>query len=64
MQINVFEIIGWTSERARLRRCHPDTPGARTSFFDQHRLGFDFRGDLIDLDETEDATAETNAHSY
>ena len=46
-------------ERARLRRCHPDTPGARTAFFDQHRLGFDSRGDLIDLDETEDVTAET-----
>ena len=56
---NVCEIIGRTSERARFRKCHPDTPGARTTFFDQRRLGFDFRGDLIDLIETEDATAET-----
>ena len=55
---DVFEIIGRTSERARFRKCHPDTPGARTTFFDQHRLGFDSRGDLIDLIETKDATAE------
>ena len=38
---NVCETIGRTSERARFRKCHPDTPGARTAFFDQHRLGFD-----------------------
>ena len=55
---DVCEIIGRTSERARFRRCHPDTPGARTTFFDQHRLGFDTRGDLVDLIENEDATAE------
>ena len=54
----VCEIIGRASERARFRKCHPDTPGARTTFFDQHRLGFDSRGDLIDLIETDDATAE------
>ena len=40
MQKNVCEIIGRTSERARLRRCHPDTPGARTAFFDQHKTLF------------------------
>ena len=55
---DVCEIIGRTSELARFRKCHPDTPGARTTFFDQHRLGSDSRGDLIDLLETEDATAE------
>ena len=50
--------IGRTSERARFRKCRPDTPGARTTFFDQHRLGFDSRGDLIDLVEYDDVTAE------
>ena len=59
VQNDVCETIGRTSERARFRKRHPDTPGARTAFFDQHRLGFDSRGDLIDLDENEDATAET-----
>ena len=47
----VCETIGPTSERARFRKCYPDTPDARTAFFDQHRLGFDPRGDLVDLDE-------------
>ena len=55
---DVCEIIGRIRERARFRKRHPDTPGARTTFFDQHRLGFDTRGVLIDLIETEDATAE------
>ena len=31
---SVWENIGRTSERAR--KCHPDSPGARTTFFDQH----------------------------
>ena len=35
-----------------------DSANARTTFFDRHRLGFDSRGDLIDLIETEDGTAE------
>ena len=52
---DVCEIIGRTSERARFRKRHPDTPGARTTFFDQHRLGFDSRGDLVDLIENGDA---------
>ena len=55
---DVCDNIGRTSERARFRKCHPDTPGARTTFFDQHRLGFDSRGDLIDLIQTGDATVE------
>ena len=59
MQKGVCESIGRTSERARFRKCHPDSPGARTTFFDQHRLGFDSRGDLIDLIENEDTTGET-----
>ena len=49
---------GRSSERARFRKCHPDTPCARTTLFDQHRLGFDTRGDLIELIENDDATAE------
>ena len=52
---DVCEIIGRTSERARFRKRHPDTPAARTTFFDQHRFGFDSRGDLIDLIENDDA---------
>ena len=59
VQKDVGEIIGRTSERARFHKCHPDTPGARRTFFDQHRHGFDSCGDLIDLIETADATAET-----
>ena len=55
---DVCEIIGRTSERARFRKRHPDTPGARTTFFDQHRLGFDSRGDLVDLIENDDAAGE------
>ena len=47
MQKNICEIIGRTSERA-----------ARTTFFDQHLLGFDSRSDLIDLIENDDTTAE------
>ena len=31
---DVCEIIGQTSERARFRKWHPDTPGARTTFSD------------------------------
>ena len=46
------------SERARVRK-RPDTPGARTTFFDQHRLGFDSRGDLVGLTENDDAAVET-----
>ena len=55
---DVCEVIGRTSERARFRERHLDTPGERTTFFDQHRLGFDSRGDLIDLVENDDVTAE------
>ena len=55
---DVCEVIGRTSERARFRERHLDTPGARTTFFDQHRLGFDSRGDLIDSVEYDDVTAE------
>ena len=55
---DVCEIIGRTSERARFRKCHPDTLGARMTFFDQHRFGFDSRGDLIDVFVNDDATAE------
>ena len=54
----VSENIGRTSERARFRKCHPDALGARATFFDQHRLGFDSRGNLIDLIENDDAIAE------
>ena len=52
------KILNGPGEQARFRKCHPDAPGARTTFFDQHRLGFDSRGDLIDLIENDDATAE------
>ena len=55
---DVGEIIGRTSERARFRKSHPDTPGARKTFCDQHRRGFDSRGDLVDLIEKDDATAK------
>ena len=55
---DVCEIIGRTSQRARFRKRHPDTPGAPTTFFDQHRLGFDSRGDLVDLIENVDAAGE------
>ena len=41
-----------------VRKYHPDTPGARTTFFDQHRFGFDSRGDLIDLIEIDEVTVE------
>ena len=54
----VCENIGRTSERARFRKCHPDAPGVGTTFFDQHRLGFDSRGHLTDLIENDDATTE------
>ena len=54
----VCENIGRTSERAGFCKCHPDAPGARTTFFDQHRLGYDSRGDLIDQIENDDETAE------
>ena len=47
-----------SSERARLRKCHSDSPGARTTFLDHFELGFDSREDLIDLIENDDATAE------
>ena len=53
---DVCEIFGRTSERARFRKRHPDTPVARTTFFDQHRFGFDSRSDLIDLIENDDHT--------
>ena len=56
---DVCEAIGRTSERARFRERHPDTSSARTAFLDHHRLVFDSRGDLIDLDENEDETTET-----
>ena len=54
----VCESIGRTSERALFRKCRPGTPGARTTFFDQRRLGLDSRGDVIDLVEYDDVTAE------
>ena len=56
---DVCETIGRTSERARFRKRHPDTPGARTAFFDHHRLEFDSHGDLVDLDENEDGAIGT-----
>ena len=55
----VCQTIGRTSERARFRKCRTNTIGARSAFFEHHRLGFDTCGDLIDLDENDDASAET-----
>ena len=39
--------------------CRVNPAGARTTFFDHHRFGFDTCGDLIDLNEIEDTSAET-----
>ena len=44
--------------RDRFRKCRTNATGARTVFLDYHRFGFDTGGDLIDLDEVEDAAAE------
>ena len=55
----VCQTIGRTSWRARFRKCRTNTIGARTAFFEHHRLGFDTCGDLVDLDENDDASDET-----
>ena len=55
----VCQTIGRTSERARLRKCRTNNIRARAAFFEHHRLGFDIYGDLVDLDENDDASAET-----
>ena len=55
----VCQTIGRTSERARFRKCRTNTIGARTAFFEHHRLGFDTCGDLIDLDDNDNASAGT-----
>ena len=55
----VCQTIGRTSEQARFRKCRTNTIGARTAFFEHHRLRFDTCGDLIDLDENDDASDET-----
>ena len=38
---SVCQAIGRTSERARFRKCRTNTIGARTAFFEHHRLWFD-----------------------